>query len=180
METCNVIRIYVSQKKPCVSIILVSWEISGSVWLRHRTTDHGGTEYYLGQLPLWIIYRNIALFALLPFKMDNSLFRDLKVSRGFNYGYYYSPPSSGKPTLLFLHGFPSSSHDWNRQINYFQSKGYGIVAPDLLGAGRTSRPVEVKAFRLNQIAVDIIEILDKHNIDKVIGICHDWWAFLFI
>ena len=73
--------------------------------------------------------------------MDTSLYKDVKVSRGFNYHYYFSPPVSGKPTLLFLHGFPSTLQDWARQIRYFQPKGYGILAPDMLGAGGTSKPL---------------------------------------
>ena len=36
---------------------------------------------------------------------------NVKVSRGFNYHYYFSPPVSGKPMSLFLHGFPSNLQD---------------------------------------------------------------------
>jgi soluble epoxide hydrolase/lipid-phosphate phosphatase len=106
--------------------------------------------------------------------MDPSCYKDTEVSRGLNYHYYLLPPTDGKPTLLFLHGFPSSSYDWNRQIAYLQPKGYGIVAPDMLGLGRTSRPLDAEAFRPNLMAKDIIDLLDQENIDKVIGVAHDW------
>jgi pimeloyl-ACP methyl ester carboxylesterase len=108
--------------------------------------------------------------------MDNSHYKETTVSRGLTYHYYFSPPTNGKPILLFLHGFPSTSHDWNRQIAHFQPKGYGIVAPDMLGFGRTSRPLDPNAFRANLMAKDIIDILNKESIDKVIGIAHDWYA----
>jgi soluble epoxide hydrolase / lipid-phosphate phosphatase len=110
--------------------------------------------------------------------MDNSLYKEIKVDRGLNYRYYFSPPTTGKPVLLFLHGFPSTSHDWVRQIEYFQPKGYGIFAPDMLGSGRTSRPLDVQAFRTKLLAKDIIDILNKESINKVVGIAHDWCVLL--
>ena len=106
--------------------------------------------------------------------MDTSLYKDVKVSRGFNYHYYFSPPVSDKPTLLFLHGFPSTLQDWARQIRYFQPKGYGILAPDMLGAGGTSKPLDSKSFRMKLLAADVIELLDAEGLEKVVGIGHDW------
>ena len=41
--------------------------------------------------------------------MYSKLYKDLKVSRGLTYHYHYSPAATSSPTLLFLHGFPSSS-----------------------------------------------------------------------
>lgn len=106
--------------------------------------------------------------------MDTSFYKQLRVLRGLDYHYYYSPPVSGKPTLLFVHGFPSSSQAWHRQIQHFQPRGYGILAPDILGAGRSSRPLDPKAFRMNLLATDVIEILDAEDVGKVIGVGHDW------
>lgn len=101
-------------------------------------------------------------------------YKDIRVSRELDYHYYFSPPELGKSTLLFLHGFPSTSHDWHRQIVYFQQRGYGILAPDMLGSGQTSRPLNSKEFRMNLMAADIIEILDAEGLKQVIGIAHDW------
>jgi pimeloyl-ACP methyl ester carboxylesterase len=109
--------------------------------------------------------------------MDTSLYKENKVERGLTYRYYFSPPTGGKPFLLFLHGFPSTSHDWVRQVKHFQPKGYGIIVPDMLGFGGTSRPLDVQAFRLKLRVKDIIDILDKESVDKVIGVAHDWYVF---
>ncbi|KAI8994059.1 alpha/beta-hydrolase [Trametes punicea] len=106
--------------------------------------------------------------------MDSSLYKDVNVSRGLNYRYYHSPASHGKPTLLFLHGFPSSSYDWHRQIEYLQPKGYGLIVPDGLGVGGTSKPDSPEAYRFALMARDIVDILDAEGIQKVVGIGHDW------
>ncbi|KAF8459845.1 Alpha/Beta hydrolase protein, partial [Gautieria morchelliformis] len=76
--------------------------------------------------------------------MDPSLYKDLSID-DLQYHYHYHPAkSAGLPTLLFLHGFPSTSGDWVCQVVYFSSKGYGVVAPDMLGYGGTSKPVDVE------------------------------------
>ncbi|CDO74917.1 hypothetical protein BN946_scf184927.g1 [Trametes cinnabarina] len=106
--------------------------------------------------------------------MDPALYKDHKVSRGLSYHYFYQPATEGKPTLLFVHGFPSSSYDWHRQVEHFRPKGYGILVPDLLGAGGTDKPDDPEAFRIARIARDIVDILDAEGLDRVVGIAHDW------
>lgn len=109
--------------------------------------------------------------------MDEGHYSTLVVGRGLKFCYYFSPPQHGAPTLLFLHGVPSSSADWKRQVAYFQPKGYGILAPDLLGAGRTDQPADWTSYRINHMAQDIIDILDHETSlirGAVIGVGHDW------
>ena len=106
--------------------------------------------------------------------LDPKSYKDLKTSRAFNYHYYITGPKEGKPTLLFLHGFPSTSCGWKQLIDFFQPQGYGIIAPDLLGYGGTDRPVEIEVFRLRLMVDDIIEILDAEKVERVIVIGHDW------
>ncbi|KAI0644060.1 alpha/beta-hydrolase [Trametes meyenii] len=110
--------------------------------------------------------------------MDSKLYKDLVVGRGYNYHYYYSPPALGKPTLLFLHGFPTFSYDWHKQVVFLQPQGYGILVPDLLGAGESAYPLDVQAFRLNGMAQDILDIFAAEGIEKAVGIGHDWGSVL--
>lgn len=64
--------------------------------------------------------------------MDPSLYKDVKTSRGLNYHYFYAPSRAqdGKPTLLFLHGYPSTSYDWHYQVQFFREKGFGVLVPE--------------------------------------------------
>ncbi|PIL26566.1 hypothetical protein GSI_12324 [Ganoderma sinense ZZ0214-1] len=112
--------------------------------------------------------------------MDNILYKETTVRRGHTYRYYFSPPASQQqqPTLLFLHGFPSTAYEWRRQIAFFQPLGYGIVAPDLLGAGGTAKPLDPKEFRLNALADDVLDILAGEGITKVVSVSHDWGSVL--
>ncbi|KAI0666634.1 alpha/beta-hydrolase [Trametes maxima] len=106
--------------------------------------------------------------------LDPSLYKDVEVSRGFSYHYYYSPAAPGKPTLLLVHGFPSCSYDWRRQVAHLRPQGYGLLVPDILGAGETAKPTDTDAFRLALIARDLVDLLDAEGLDKVVGIAHDW------
>ncbi|TRM64517.1 Alpha/Beta hydrolase protein [Schizophyllum amplum] len=97
-------------------------------------------------------------------------------SRGLRYSYRYAAPQAGKPTLLLLHGFPSTSYDWRHQITFFAAKGYGIIAPDMLGYGGTDKPADPLAYRGSLMARDLVDILDAEEAERVIAIGHDWGA----
>lgn len=98
---------------------------------------------------------------------------------GHTYAYIHHPPStSNKPTLLLLHGFPSTSYDWRHQIPYLKSLGYGVLVPDLLGYGLSSKPFAVEPYIGHFMASDMVSILDHESIQAVIGVGHDWGTYL--
>ena len=100
--------------------------------------------------------------------------RSAHLPSGRTYRYVrMAPKNLSKPYLLLLHGFPSSSYDFRRQFDYFHERGYGILAPDLLGYGGTDKPEDLDAYRLKNMARDIIELLDCEGIGAVLGVSHD-------
>jgi soluble epoxide hydrolase / lipid-phosphate phosphatase len=99
--------------------------------------------------------------------------KTLTVSDGTKYGYICIQAQAGKPTLLFLHGYPSSSYHWHNQVQQCIDAGYGTIAPDLLGYGDTSKPTEVSAYDNTVMAKHVIEILDHEKLPIVVGIGHD-------
>jgi soluble epoxide hydrolase/lipid-phosphate phosphatase len=108
--------------------------------------------------------------------MDTTLYKDTKSQRGFAYHYLSVSPQGSKPTILFLHGFPSTSNDWRNQVAFFRKEGYGLIVPDLLGYGGTDKPTGPKEFRLSSMANDVVDILDAEHLDKVFVVGHDWCA----
>ena len=102
-------------------------------------------------------------------------------SRTLTYSYIRIPPRlPNTQTILFLHGFPSTSRDWRHQISFFERKGYGILAPDLLGFGGTSKPRDLELYRGEGMAKDIVEIMIFEDVDVVVGVAHDWYVLSFI
>ncbi|KII93214.1 hypothetical protein PLICRDRAFT_101285 [Plicaturopsis crispa FD-325 SS-3] len=110
--------------------------------------------------------------------MNQSLYKDHTTTRGLTYHYYFSPAKDSQPTVIFLHGFPSTSADWHLIIPHFLRKGYGVIAPDLLGYGGTDKPTDARAFKWSLMTKDIIDILDAEHVHKAIAIGHDWGSAL--
>ena len=103
-----------------------------------------------------------------------NLARIVRLPSGTTYRYIFSSPlDPQKPFLLFLHGFPETSHGWHHQIMYFTQRGYGVIGPDLLGYGGTDSPADLESYSFKHMAGHLGEILDFEGVDTVIGIAHD-------
>ena len=91
------------------------------------------------------------------------------------YQIHYIEYGEGDQTYLLLHGNPTSSFVWRNIIkNIHTSIGGHFVAPDLLGFGRSDKPVKISdySFELHyKIIREFIQILDLRNITLVV---HDW------
>lgn len=105
----------------------------------------------------------------------------LAVTPTITYAYIHIPASSSNvPTLLFLHGFPSSSYDWRYQIDFLSQKGYGVLVPDLLGYGDTSKPVEKEEYAYEKMCGHLARVLDEEGLRQVVGVGHDWYVLSYI
>ena len=85
-----------------------------------------------------------------------------------------SPPNhpSPKATILLIHGFPQTSHQFRHILPLLASQGNRCIAPDYRGAGRSSKAH--KDFRKTTLAADLIALLDKLDItERVSVIGHD-------
>lgn len=101
--------------------------------------------------------------------------------RALTYSYIHIPPQlPNTQCILFLHGFPSTSHHWRHQISFFVAKGYGILAPDLLGFGESSKPSELEMYKGKDMARDIVEIMIFEGVGVVVGVAHDWYVLRYI
>ncbi len=83
-------------------------------------------------------------------------------------------PSDAAVTVLCLHGNPSWSYLYRHMIPVFTQAGLRVVVPDLLGFGRSDKPVAEAdhsfEFHRNML-LDFIERMDLKNIMLV---CQDW------
>ncbi|MBC2013236.1 2-succinyl-6-hydroxy-2,4-cyclohexadiene-1-carboxylate synthase [Listeria marthii] len=80
--------------------------------------------------------------------------------------YYLKNSLSGdKPVLLMLHGFTGSSETFQNSISHLK-EWYNIVAPDLLGHGKTASPEEVARYSIQEICADLAEMLHQLKIAK--------------
>ncbi len=79
---------------------------------------------------------------------------------------YYEMQGKGEPTLLFVHGWMTSSSVWREQVPYF-AENRRVVTFDLTGYGQSAKPDGLSYTP--DIWFDDIDALIEHlNIDKPI------------
>ena len=88
----------------------------------------------------------------------------------------------GPRFALMLHGFPECSYSWRHQMPLLAEKGYTVWAPDLRGYGGTSRPSEVRDYRMRHLVNDVAGLIDAAGAEETLLIAHDWggaiaWLF---
>lgn len=87
--------------------------------------------------------------------------------------------ATGRPLILFLHGFPESWYSWRHQLLFLKEKPFLAVAPDMRGYGSTRpQPKSVEAYTLPVLATDVLGIASELGYDKFILVGHDWGSQL--
>jgi haloalkane dehalogenase len=80
--------------------------------------------------------------------------------------------------VLMLHGEPSWSFLYRRMITIVSSAGYRVVAPDIVGFGKSDKPAEMSDYtyqrHVNWMKAFMLE-LDLRNITLV---CQDWGGLI--
>ena len=83
-------------------------------------------------------------------------------------------PRDAAVTVLCLHGNPSWSYLYRHMIPVFLDAGLRVVAPDLIGFGRSDKPrgEAAHSFDLHRgMLLDLVEGLDLKNL---LLVCQDW------
>lgn len=68
------------------------------------------------------------------------------------------------PPVLLVHAFPTSHGLWQHQIAVLGER-YRLIRPDLRGFGQS--PVPEPPYRLEEMAGDLVQLLDRLEIDRV-------------
>ncbi len=84
-------------------------------------------------------------------------------------------PKDG-PMIMFLHGFPEFWFAWRKQIGYFANKGYLVVIPDQRGYNLSDKPAGIEAYKTDELAKDVVGLIDFYGRDQIYLIGHDWGA----
>lgn len=84
-----------------------------------------------------------------------------------------SGPSDGEPVLL-LHGYPASHDCWRHQVPEL-SREHRVIAPDLLGWGRSDRPLGLRFDYATEVA-RLGRLLDALDCPSVNLAGHDYGA----
>jgi pimeloyl-ACP methyl ester carboxylesterase len=96
--------------------------------------------------------------------MNTTYFKTVKV-KGINI-FFREAGKRENPTILLLHGFPSSSHMYRDLINDL-SEDFHLVAPDYPGFGQSSAPLpSVYDYSFDNLAQTINDFIDALDLKK--------------
>lgn len=88
--------------------------------------------------------------------------------------FYREAGPKNAPTIVLLHGFPSSSREFDTLIPLLATR-YHLVAPDFPGFGRSDAPSpSVYAYTFEHLAETIDHLLEQLHISKCIFFLHDY------
>lgn len=82
---------------------------------------------------------------------------------------YYKDWGTGQP-IVFHHGWPLSSDDWDAQMMFFVEKGYRVIAHDRRGHGRSSQGSI--GHDMDTYAADVAELTEALDLRNAIHIGH--------
>src|ERR1700710_2609453 len=82
---------------------------------------------------------------------------------------FYKDWGEGQP-IVFSHGWPLSSDDWDNQMLFFLDKGYRVIAHDRRGHGRSTQVGS--GHDMDHYADDLAAVTGHLDLDDVIHIGH--------
>src|SRR5262245_56673405 len=82
---------------------------------------------------------------------------------------FYKDWGSGQP-IVFHHGWPLSSDDWDAQMMYFLERGYRVIAHDRRGHGRSSQTAT--GNEMDTYAADVAQLTEHLNLRDSIHVGH--------
>ena len=80
------------------------------------------------------------------------------------------------PLILCVHGWPELWYSWRHQLAHFSKAGYTVAALDVRGYGGSSKPHDIAAYSLREIASDVAAVIDALGGGRGILFGHDWGA----
>lgn len=77
----------------------------------------------------------------------------------------------GKQTIVFIHGLGSYLKFWRYQLDTFAQQGYRVIAVDMLGYGKSSKPAQFP-YTMEAMAEVIRAVVRAKEIEKPILVGH--------
>ena len=103
---------------------------------------------------------------------------DLPGYAGLRVHYLDEGPRDAAVTALCLHGQPTWSYLYRKMIPVFAGAGLRVIAPDLIGFGRSDKPVGEDVYSV-AFHVGMLEALvERLDLSNILLVCQDWGGIL--
>lgn len=92
--------------------------------------------------------------------------------------HYLDEGSPDAPVVLMMHGQPSWSYLYRRMIPPVATAGFRVLAPDLIGFGRSDKPAGQDDYSYENHVAWMLEWLDRRAVGDVVLFCQDWGGLI--
>lgn len=100
-----------------------------------------------------------------------------ELASGLRLHYLDEGPREGVPVLM-MHGEPSWSFLYRKMIGPVAAAGYRVLAPDLIGFGKSDKPTDKAGFSYAGHVGWMLEWFDAIGLDRVMLACQDWGSLI--
>lgn len=118
-------------------------------------------------------------FVNLPdFSYAPNYLEDLPGFGGIRVHYIDEGPANANITWLCLHGQPTWSYLYRKMIPVFLKAGHRVIAPDLIGFGRSDKPTEESVYTFDFHRKMLLSLIDRLDLRSIRLVCQDWGGLL--
>ena len=103
---------------------------------------------------------------------------DLPALQGLRLHYLDIGPPQGAVTYLCLHGNPAWSYLYRKMIPVFAQAGCRVVAPDLIGFGKSDKPKRETAHSFSWHRDVLLQLTERLDLQRVVLVVQDWGGLL--
>ena len=90
----------------------------------------------------------------------------MKIRMPINGHHYHAVVSGAGSPILLLHGFGGDVSAW-QNLRSMLEPSHQVIALDILGHGKSDKPASASCYRMEQVAADVIALLDRLATGKI-------------
>ena len=87
-------------------------------------------------------------------------------------------PKEAPLTYLCLHGNPTWSYLYRKMIPVFLAAGHRVVAPDLIGFGKSDKPKKESFHTFSGHRQVLLELVQRLDLQRIVLVVQDWGGLL--
>lgn len=103
---------------------------------------------------------------------------DLPSLAGLRLHHLDEGPRQAPLTWLCLHGNPAWSYLYRKMLPVWLAAGHRVVAPDLIGFGKSDKPKKEGAHHFTWHRQVLLELVDRLALQRVVLVVQDWGGLL--
>ncbi|CAM3752313.1 MULTISPECIES: alpha/beta fold hydrolase [Pseudoalteromonas] len=111
------------------------------------------------------------------YDFDISYFDVASQGLALKMAYIYLPAKGDKPIVTLMHGKNFNAHYWTTTANHLQKLGYGVLIPDQIGFGKSSKPTNYQ-YSFAALAHHTHALMASLKIEKSIVLGHSMGGML--